>query len=316
MTAPRWVKAVLIAAGLTLAVVLITPRIAEIPSGVAALGAARPGWVAAAAATAAAAYVATALALQAAVRDRLPLWRTTQVQLAGATAAIVAPAGLGGMALNVRFLERSGLGRADAVAAVGLHRVAGFAVHAATLVVLAPWLLGQGGIIGSPGLPRAGLSVAVAVGAAVTAGLALARGQVPAVGRLIQRLSTAAGTMLRGARVVSGCWRRIVGLIGGSLLLSAARALTLAACLQAFGVSVPLVTVAAVYFGAEALGALGGTPGGLGLLDSSLIAGLATVGVVAGSAIAAVLIFRLLTFWLPTAPGALALRRLRRVAAI
>ncbi len=316
MTVPRWGKAVLVAAGLTLAAVLIAPRAAEVPSGVAALTAAHPGWVATAAATAAAAYAATALALQAVVRDRLPLWRTIQVQLAGATAAIVAPAGLGGMALNVRFLERSGLGRADAVAAVGLHRFAGFAVHAATLVVLAPFLLGQGGIVGSAELPRGGLSVAVGVGAAVTVGLVLVRGQVPAVDRLTRRLSAAAGTMLRGARVVAGCWRRTAGLIGGSLLLSAARALTLAACLQALGVSVPLLTVAAVYFGAEALGALGGTPGGLGLLDSSLVAGLATAGVVAGSAIAAVLIFRLLTFWLPTAPGALALRQLRRVAAI
>ena len=316
MAAPRWTKALLVVAGLGMAGLLLAPRAAELPSGVAALVAANPRWVAAAAIAAAAAYAATALALHSVVGARLPVWRTLQVQLAGATAAIVAPAGLGGMALNVRYLERTGLPRADAVAAVGLHRLAGFVVHAATLAALAPYLLGQFGLVDPVDIPVAGMAMTFVLGVAVAAGLALSRGRVAVVGRVVDRVASAAGTLRRGLGLVLGCRRRTAGLLGGSLLLSATRALTLAACLQALGASAPLLTIVAVYFGAEALGALGGTPGGLGLLDSALVAGLATIGVAAASAIAAVLIFRLLTFWIPSAPGALALHRLRRAAVI
>ncbi len=316
MGAPRWGKALLIFAGLASAGVLVAPRAGELPAGVAALAAAHPGWVLAAAGAAAVAYAAPAVALQAVVAAQLPMWRTVQVQVAGASAAIVAPAGLGGMALNVRYLQRLGLSRAEALAAVGLHRIAAAVVHVTTLVLLAPYLVGQLGLLGAGSLPVAGAGVGVLVVCAAAAAMLASRRFVPSVDRLVARVPAAAATLASGVGLVARCWRRSLGLVGGSVLLSAARALTLAACLQALGASAPLLTVIAVYLGAEALGALGGTPGGLGLLDSALVAGLATAEVAAASAIAAVLIFRLLTFWLPTAPGALALRQLRRAAVI
>jgi uncharacterized membrane protein YbhN (UPF0104 family) len=51
-------------------------------------------------------------------------------------------------------------------------------------------------------------------------------------------------------------------------------------------------------------------------VEAALVAGLVAGGVPAAAAIAGVLAFRLLTFWLPTSPGWLAFHGLRRRGAI
>ena len=54
------------------------------------------------------------------------------------------------------------------------------------------------------------------------------------------------------------------------------------------------------------------TPGGLGGFEAALVAGLTALHIAAGPAVAAVLTFRLLTFWLPIVPGFIAFRWLQR----
>ncbi len=54
------------------------------------------------------------------------------------------------------------------------------------------------------------------------------------------------------------------------------------------------------------------TPGGIGATEAALVAGYTAVGVDASTAFAAVLLFRLVTFWLPILPGWLALVHLQR----
>jgi uncharacterized membrane protein YbhN (UPF0104 family) len=46
-------------------------------------------------------------------------------------------------------------------------------------------------------------------------------------------------------------------------------------------------------------------------MEAALVAGLTAIGAAAGPAVAGVLAFRLLTFWLPILPGWLAYRTLR-----
>jgi glycosyltransferase 2 family protein len=51
-------------------------------------------------------------------------------------------------------------------------------------------------------------------------------------------------------------------------------------------------------------------------MEAALVAGLTAVGAPTGPAVAGVLVFRLLTFWLPILPGWLACRALRAVGTI
>lgn len=54
------------------------------------------------------------------------------------------------------------------------------------------------------------------------------------------------------------------------------------------------------------------TPGGIGAVEAVLLAALTGLGIASAPALAAVFLYRLATFWLPIAPGALAFRALTR----
>lgn len=54
------------------------------------------------------------------------------------------------------------------------------------------------------------------------------------------------------------------------------------------------------------------SPGGLGVVEPALAAGLMVLGVAAVPAVAAVIVFGAVTYWLPLVPAAFAYRRLCR----
>jgi uncharacterized membrane protein YbhN (UPF0104 family) len=101
---------------------------------------------------------------------------------------------------------------------------------------------------------------------------------------------------------------RVIALFGGSLCLSLAYVAAVFCAVEAFGGGLTLPQVGAAYLGAVALASLAPTPGGLGALESAMIAGLTGFGLDAGVAVSATLTFRLATFWLPILPGWAVLR--------
>jgi glycosyltransferase 2 family protein len=101
-------------------------------------------------------------------------------------------------------------------------------------------------------------------------------------------------------------------LFGGSALVTLAYIGAFAASVEAFGGGPGIIVLGAVYLGASALAAAAPTPGGLGAIEAALVAGLTGVGMAAGPAVSAVLLYRLATYWLPVAPGWLCWRVLQR----
>lgn len=96
-------------------------------------------------------------------------------------------------------------------------------------------------------------------------------------------------------------------MVGGQLGVNLAYIAALGCALQAFGQNVSPLPLAAAY-----LAAAGPTPAGLGVVEASLVAGLAVVGVPAAPAVAGILAFRLVTFWLPAGIGFVCFRSLKR----
>jgi glycosyltransferase 2 family protein len=88
--------------------------------------------------------------------------------------------------------------------------------------------------------------------------------------------------------------------------------LCLSACVAAFGRDVPFAKIGVVYLTGSAIGSIIPTPGGLGAVEAALTAGLTAAGVPGGVAVSAVLLFRLLTFWLPVPVGWVAFNYLER----
>jgi uncharacterized membrane protein YbhN (UPF0104 family)/membrane-associated phospholipid phosphatase len=297
-------RTLLLILGLAFAVHLLLPQVGEVRQTLDAVGSASWGWLVVGLLASGATYLAAAVAQLGAVGPPLALGRTAAVQLASSFANRLTPGNLGGAGVNIRFLERSGLVRSEAVGAVALNSVAGAIVHVLGLVATTA-AVGRNGV-GDVKVPRgwpvlvAVVTVLVVTGAVLWTPLGHRRVVVPA---------------LRAGRSLVKVVRRpvkAIQLFGGSAAITTAYILALAAALEAFGAHVALAEVALVYLGGAALGAVSPTPGGLGVVEAALVAGLTAVGAESGPAIAGVLGFRLLTFWLPILPGWFAFRALGR----
>jgi glycosyltransferase 2 family protein len=290
------------------AVYLLLPQVGELRQTLGALQGARWNWLAAGLVLSAASYLAAAIAQLGAVDPPLALGRTTLVQVASSFANRLTPAGLGGIGLNVRYLQRAGMDRPAAVAAVAVNTAAGALVHVLGLLVAAV-LLGHARL-GAAHIPHRWPALAALVAALALGGLAL----WSPLGR--RRVVTPA---LRAGRELAGVLRRpgkAAQLLGGSAGVTLTYALALVGCLAAFNAQVPLASTVAVYLAGAAVASVSPTPGGLGAMEAALVAGLTAVGAPAGPAVAGVLAFRLLTFWLPILPGWLAYRALRAAGTI
>jgi uncharacterized protein (TIRG00374 family) len=110
--------------------------------------------------------------------------------------------------------------------------------------------------------------------------------------------------------------RKIVTGMGGILLLTTAFIVCLDASIRAFGGSLPWTAIIIVFLTGNALGSAAPTPGGLGAVEGALSLGLTLSGLPVETATSAVLLFRLLTFWLPVLPGWAAFAYLQRKKAI
>jgi glycosyltransferase 2 family protein len=263
-------------------------------------------WGAAALLLSAVTYVGAALSLMGYVTERLSFVRTLLVQLAGSFVTLVTPAAVGGSALNVRYLQRRKIPAAVAAASVGVSQVVAFVLHILLLVIFAA-IAGTG--TKNPIKPPT-WAYFVLAGLVVLAGAVLA---VPAGRRLLRaRLAPAFGQVLPRLLEVAQHPRKLAEGIGGTLLLSLSYILCLSACVAAFGRSVPFAKIGFVYLTGSAIGSIIPTPGGLGAVEAALTAGLTAAGLPGAVAVSAVLLFRLLTFWLPVPFGWAALSFLER----
>ena len=104
-------------------------------------------------------------------------------------------------------------------------------------------------------------------------------------------------------------WMTVTGLALANWLADAA---VLAVSIRATGAAVPWHALLLVYGSGIAAQSLNITPGGLGVAEGTLSIALAATGLRAGQALAAVLVYRLASFWLVAFAGWLVLLRLRR----
>ncbi|GGY89723.1 lysylphosphatidylglycerol synthase transmembrane domain-containing protein [Streptomyces poonensis] len=272
------------------------------------------GWVLAAVLFAALSYVAAAMSLLGFVPERVPFPRTVAAQVAGSFVKIVAPAAVGGVALNTRFLQRAGVRPGLAVASVGASQLFGLGCH----IVM---LLAFGYLTGTEKTPSLSPSRTVIAGLLTVAVLVLVVTSVPFLRKFVvtRVRSLFAGVVPRMLDVLQRPQKLITG-IGGMLLLTFSFVMCLDASIRAFGredmPTLTLASVAVVFLAGNALGSAAPTPGGVGAVEATLTVGLIAVGLPKEVAAPAVLLYRLLTLWLPVLPGWLAFNHLTRKGAL
>ena len=138
--------------------------------------------------------------------------------------------------------------------------------------------------------------------------MALRRGRI---GRLAQRLATLPATASRGIRDALAHLRTGDPALLGAIAYWAFQIAVLWAAFKAFGEAPPIAIVVMAFF-VGMLGNLLPLPGGVGGVDGGMIGAFAGLGVDAGLAVVAVLVYRGFTFWLPTIPGVFAYLQLRK----
>jgi glycosyltransferase 2 family protein len=256
----------------------------------------------------AATYLASAIALIGAVPRRIPFWPTVVAQLGSSFVNRVSPGNVGGMALNARFLQKCGVDTSSGAAAVGVNSLVGAVVHLIMLVVFFTWA--RRGLNGTFKLPSGSKLLLILAVILAVVGLLLGTrpGRRFAKGKLIPGLRSAAVSLRQVARSPS----KMIMLVGGSALITLLYIAGLVASVAAFGGGPGIVVIGAVYLAAAAVAAAAPTPGGLGPFEATTIAGLTGVGMPAGTAFAAVILYRLSTYWLPVLPGWLGFRLLQR----
>ncbi|MBK6763082.1 MAG: flippase-like domain-containing protein [Micrococcales bacterium] len=264
------------------------------------------GWAFVALLLSALTYIAATMALEGFVPERLQFLRTFQAQLAASFATLISPPTLGAVAVNLRYLLRAGVHPALGAASVGVSQVMAFVVH----ILL---LLAFGVVAGTrqeSDFTPPSWAVLVLLGGLATAVFLLLMPWTRAwitrrIRPIFQQVGPRLLTLLQQPRKLG------IG-IGGIVLLNLGYIACLVACVWAFGGSAPIAAIAVVYLAGATIGQAAPTPGGLGAVEAALSAGLTAAGIPGGLAVSSVLLFRLMTFWLPTVPGWFAFNSLQR----
>jgi undecaprenyl-diphosphatase len=257
-------------------------------------------------------YVGATWALQGSVPDRLSFSPTLRTQVASSFLNRITPAKVGGMAANVRYLQKSGIDTAVAVTAVGISNVGGVIVHIALLLI---FLVATGS--------TADLPVELPSGEAVLVGLVV----VLTLAGLVMITPWGRQVFLKGVwpilRKAGGGIAQIgtdpvklLLVFGGSFVTTTAYIFALWYSIEAFGGGIGFVTVATVYLAGSAVAQAAPTPGGIGAAEAVLIAGLTAFGLASAVAVPAVFLYRIATFWIPILPGWAFFQRLQHEGAL
>jgi uncharacterized membrane protein YbhN (UPF0104 family) len=273
------------------------------------------GWVVACALVTQLTSVANAFALVGSVsQQELPLRQTTALQFAYKFTGLVGGT-VANLALFTRYLQKRGLPVAIAASSAALTSVSQFIAQTVLVVVAILFTRGDftnriGGDGGSGDGFSLGSVLVIIIGFGVVVGVCFG---VPRVRHLLARYIRpqwdSAKANLRG---VLASPRRAVLLLGGYITSQLLFALGLDFALRAYGYELSLLDFVVINTVASLLGGIAPVPGGMGVIEAGLIAGLTAAGIPDTQAVAATFTYRAFTAYLPPIWGWASLAWLRR----
>ncbi len=329
ITARRLVQTVLLVLLLLVGIYFLFPKLVGLDEGLGRLDEAEPVWIVVALGFNLLAFATYIVLFKAVVGgDALRLrWRETyEINIAGVAATrLFSAGGAGGIALTYWALRKAGMGRRDVgrrmVAFLGLQ----YAFYPIALIVF--------GVLLRTGVLSGKASVELTIVPAGVAGLLLLVGLLIALipADLERRLAPYAHgerarsfleTAAKVPATVGEGFRFAIGLFahpsrGGLAVLGAAGYWAasigvLWASFHAFGVHVPLAVVVQGFFLGMVANLFPLAPAGVGAVDAGMIGAFVLFGIPETTVFPAILVFRLIAFWLPIPFGVVAFFQLRK----
>ena len=135
---------------------------------------------------------------------------------------------------------------------------------------------------------------------------------IPRLRRAVRRfVGPHVATARENVRGIVSNPRKAAMIFGGNLCSQVAYALVIDAALRAYGAELPLLQIIVINSLASLVGGMAPVPGGMGVIEAGLIAGMTSAGVDESVAVAATFTARLFTAYLPPIWGWFSLRWLR-----
>lgn len=328
-TVRRLVQTLVVVIALLVVIYFLVPKLVGLSDALSRLDDADPVWIAIAIGfnvLAFATYIALFKAVVGGDALRLTWLETYEINMAGVAATLIFSAGgAGGIALTYWSLRKAGMGRRDVarrmVAFISLH----YAFYPIALILF--------GVLLRTGVLNGKDSVELTIIPAGIAGLLLILGALIALipGDLEQRFSPYAHgerakaflhsaakvpeTLAEGFRFALGLFahpsRGGLAVLGAAGFWAASIGV-LWASFHAFGVHVPLAVVVQGFFLGMVANLFPLAPAGVGAVDAGMIGAFVLFGLPEETVFPAILIFRLVAFWMPIPPGIVAFFQLRK----
>ncbi|HEY5874796.1 MAG TPA: lysylphosphatidylglycerol synthase transmembrane domain-containing protein, partial [Ilumatobacteraceae bacterium] len=212
-------------------------------------------------------------------------------------------------ALVIRFFQKQGLKVAVAVSSGVMNSVASSIVEVVLITLGLVFTSTQfvPTSIGGGDLEQVILIGIVVIGVGVTIAVLIPRLRA-AVRRVVAPQLASARDNIRG--ILKDPHRALM-IFGGNLCSQVAYALVIDAALHAYGASLPLLQIIVINSLASLLGGMAPVPGGMGVVEAGLIAGMTAAGIEQEIAVAATFTARLCTAYLPPIWGWVSLNWLR-----
>ncbi|MGB7587411.1 MAG: lysylphosphatidylglycerol synthase transmembrane domain-containing protein [Solirubrobacterales bacterium] len=327
-TPRRVVRTAVVVLALLIGIYFLFPKLVGLGDALSKLGEADPIWIVIAIAFNVVA-IATYIALFKAVvgGDALRLtWRETyEINMAGVAASLIFSAGgAGGIVLTYWALRKAGMRRRE----VARRMVAFLALHYAFY----PFALILFGVLLRTGVLHGKSSVELTIVPAAVAGLLLLLGGLaalipPDLGQRVERfvrgargraiadtLAKVPATLGEGLRFAFGLFlspsRGGLAVIGAAGFWAANIGI-LWASFHSLGIEVPLAVVVQGFFLGMVANLFPLAPAGVGAVDAGMIGAFVLFGVPEETVFPAILIYRLIAFWMPIPPGIVAFFQLR-----
>jgi uncharacterized protein (TIRG00374 family) len=314
---------------LLVSIYFLFPKLVGLGNGLSKLGEADPVWIGVAIAFSIASY-ATYIALFKAVVGgdvvRFTWGETYEINMAGVAATLLFSAGgAGGVALTYWALKKAGMKRREAVkrmiAFIGLH----YAFYPFALIVFG--LLLRTGVLNGENSVELTIIPAAIAGVLLVAGVLVTLIPADLEGKLMphvrgahtrsfvewaSRVPETAGEGFRFALSLFTHPRK-----GGLAVLGAAgfwafNIGVLWASFHALGIQVPFAVVVQGFFLGMVANLFPLAPAGVGAVDAGMIGAFVLFGLPEETVFPAILIFRLVSFWMPIPPGVVAFFQLRK----
>ena len=269
------------------------------------------GWVALAFLFAQLPVVSEAWALIGAVVGQLPFGRCVALETSNTFTSLVG-GNVAVFALRVRFFQRQGYDAEAAVSSGAIVSTASWTAETLLFLAAIGFCAGDFHVPSNSGGNQGIVWIVIAVILAVGIALALIA-LVPRLRRLASRqIRPHLLTIWVNIKAIATEPRKIFYVLAGSTLAQLLVILALGASLHAVGEQASIATLITVNTLAAIIGGAVPVPGGAGVVEAGLIAGLTSAGIPQEQAVAAVFIQRLFTAYLPPIWGWVTLAWMRR----